>query len=91
MLNLPLPTNSPKSIGKTLLVWGGSSAVGAAAIQLAKASGLEVVATASPKNFGMVKEVGASEVFDYSTPSIVDDLVTYLKDKAVAGGYDGKS
>jgi NADPH:quinone reductase-like Zn-dependent oxidoreductase len=91
MLNLPLPTNDPKSIGKALVVWGGSSAVGAATIQLAKASGLEVIATASPRNFDMVKGLGASAVFDYSSASIVDDIVARLKDKNVAGAYDGRT
>jgi hypothetical protein len=91
MLNLPLPTNDPKSIGKALLVWGGSSAVGATTIQLAKASGLEVVATASPRNFEMVKDLGASDVLDYSSSSIVNDLVSWLKGKNVAGAYDGEA
>ena len=89
-LNLPLPTNDPKSTGKTLLVWGGSSSVGACAIQLAIASGLEVVATASKKNFDMVRKLGVKEVFDYNSPSIVGDLVAYLSEKQVAGAYDGE-
>lgn len=89
-LKLTLPTSNPKSTGKTLLVWGGSSSVGATVIQLARASGLEIVATASERNFDLVKKLGANEVFDYSTPGIVGDLVTVLKKKQVAGAYDGK-
>ncbi len=89
-LNLPLPTHNPQSTGKTLLVWGGSSSVGCSVIQLAVASGVEVVATASKRNFDLVKKMGAKEVFDYTTPSIVGDLVAYLSDKDVAGGFDSK-
>jgi NADPH:quinone reductase-like Zn-dependent oxidoreductase len=50
-LNLPLPTTSPKKPGKVLLVWGGSSSVGSQVIQLAIASGNDVIATASKRNF----------------------------------------
>jgi NADPH:quinone reductase-like Zn-dependent oxidoreductase len=61
-LGLPHPSTNPSSTGKTLVVWGGSSSVGALAIQLAVASGLKVVATASKHNFDFVKKCGASEV-----------------------------
>ena len=89
-LNLPLPSHNPKSTGKTLLVWGGSSSVGASVIQLAAASGVEVVATASKRNFDLVRKLGAREVFDYTSPSIVGDLTAYLSNKDVAGGFDSK-
>ncbi|OTB07893.1 hypothetical protein M426DRAFT_52731 [Hypoxylon sp. CI-4A] len=85
-LHLPLPTVPPqKKSGKTFIVWGGSSAVGSNAIQLAIHSGFDVIATASPKNFDYVKKLGASEVFDYNSPSIKDDLINALKGK-VSGG-----
>ncbi|KAL8286378.1 hypothetical protein RQP46_004395 [Phenoliferia psychrophenolica] len=58
---LPLPSNGLPAI----LVWGGSSSVGAYAIQLAKLSGHKVVATASPANFEYVKSLGADVVVDY--------------------------
>jgi len=41
---------------------GGSTAVGAFAIQLAKAKGARVVATASGKNEAFVRKMGADEV-----------------------------
>ena len=88
-LKLPFPSHNPKSTGKTILVWGGSSSVGASAIQLAVASGVDVVSTASKKNFDLVKKLGAKEVFDYAQTNVVEDLVAYLKDKQVAGAYDG--
>jgi NADPH:quinone reductase-like Zn-dependent oxidoreductase len=47
--------------GQTVLVNGGSSAVGAFAIQIAKAKGAIVVATASTKNEGFVRLQGADQ------------------------------
>ena len=88
-LKLPLPSNSPKKTGKTLLVWGGSSAVGAAVIQLAVASGFEVITTASEKNHDFVQSLGASKVYDYNSPSVVGDIVAYVNEKDFVGGYDG--
>ena len=57
-LALPYPTINPKSSGKTILIWGGSSSVGSTAIQLAVGSGLEVISTASKKKFGLCKGIG---------------------------------
>ena len=61
-LGLPHPSLKPSSAGKTIIVWGGSSSVGALTIQLAAASGVTVVATASEHNFDFCKKCGASEV-----------------------------
>ncbi|KAI1465198.1 GroES-like protein [Daldinia caldariorum] len=88
-LKLQLPSVPPqKPTGKTLIVWGGSSAVGSNAIQLAINSGYEVIATASPKNFNYVKKLGASQVFDYSSATIQDELINALKGKTTAGALD---
>ena len=89
-LKLPYPSNKPHKTGETILIWGGSSSVGAAAIQLAKGSGLEVITTASKHNFDFVKGLGPDEVFDYSNPGIVGDIVSYVKDKKFVGALDGK-
>lgn len=92
-LELPLPTSPPPaSSGKTLLVWGGSSSVGSAAIQLAVASGIDVVTTASPRNFGHCRRLGAREVLDYNSPAVIEDVVTILKKRGqVAGAFAGKT
>jgi NADPH:quinone reductase-like Zn-dependent oxidoreductase len=78
-------TPAAKSTGKTLLVWGGSTSVGANAIQLAIAAGYEVVTTCSPRNFDFVKRLGAVAVFDYNSPSVVRDIKNFFKDKTAAG------
>jgi NADPH:quinone reductase-like Zn-dependent oxidoreductase len=79
-MGLPLPSLKPKPIGKTLLVYGGSSAAGLMAIQVAVASGVQVIATASPMNFGLVKSAGASSVFDYKSDTLVSDIVSAVTD-----------
>jgi NADPH:quinone reductase-like Zn-dependent oxidoreductase len=67
VLGLPWP-NIPQSgdaAQKTVLIYGGSTATGTLAVQLAKLSGLRVVTTASPKNTELLKQRGADVVLDY--------------------------
>ncbi|KAI0840338.1 GroES-like protein [Hypoxylon sp. FL0890] len=86
---LQLPTVPPqKPTGKTFIVWGGASSVGSNAIQLAVNSGYEVITTASPKNFEYTKKLGASQVFDYASPTVQDDLINAMKGKTSAGALD---
>jgi NADPH:quinone reductase-like Zn-dependent oxidoreductase len=77
-LSLPLPSLSPKSTGKSILIWGGSSSVGSSAIQLAVAAGLRVITTASKSNFEYVKSLGASEVFDHRDTNVEDEIKEVL-------------
>ncbi len=59
-LALQYPSSpAAKSTGKTVLIWGGSTSVGANAIQLSIAAGYEVITTCSPRNFDFVKRLGA--------------------------------
>ncbi|KAK4693757.1 formyltetrahydrofolate deformylase, partial [Lecanoromycetidae sp. Uapishka_2] len=84
-LKLPSPSTPPKSTGKTVIIWGGSTSVGSNAIQLAVAAGYEVITTASPKNFDYVKKLGASEAFDYNSKTVVSDIIRALNGKFVVG------
>ena len=87
-LALPYPAKDAKKTGKTILVWGGSSSVGATAIQLAVAAGVEVATTASARNHEFVKNLGAMHVFDHTKSSVVDDIVSKLKSSDFVGTYD---
>lgn len=78
-LGLPLPSFDPESTGKSIVIWGGSSSMGCTAIQFAVAAGYEVIATASPANFELVKGLGATYVFDYRDPDIVGRIAKVLK------------
>ncbi|MCJ1399246.1 hypothetical protein MMC11_002448 [Xylographa trunciseda] len=79
-LGLPLPSNPAKE-AFPLLIYGGSTATGTLAIQFAKLSGLTVVATASPHNHSLVKELGADAVFDYNDPACSEKIKEFTKDK----------
>ena len=84
-LALQYPSANPKPTGETLLVWGGSTSVGGNAIQLAVAAGYEVITTSSPRNFDYVKSLGASQVFDYNSKTVVEDVTEALRGKTIAG------
>lgn len=86
-LALPHPTTKTQKIstGQTLVVWGGSTSLGSNAIQLAVASGYEVLTTASPKNFDYVQKLGATKAFDYRSPTATTDIISALKGKKFAG------
>lgn len=86
-LPFPDPEGKPNSLGRTVLIWGGSSSVGSCAIQLAVASGAEVVTTASSWNFEYCKKLGAAEVFDYHWRDVEDKIVTWLKGKTICGAF----
>lgn len=61
--------------GEWLLVHAGASGVGMAAIQLGKAWGARVIATASsPEKREFARAQGANEVLDYSTPEWVEAI-----------------
>ena len=52
--------------GQTVLIHGGSGGVGSFAIQIAKAHGAKVIATASAANQELLKQLGADVAIDYT-------------------------
>lgn len=87
-LHLPLPSASPQRTGQVLLIWSGSTSVGCNSIQLAKASGVEVMTTASSHNHQMLKALGADHCFDLNSKTVVEEVVQALKGKTVVGAYN---
>lgn len=77
------PTNKDM---QTVLILGGASAVGTAAIQLLRrfAPSTNILTTCSPKHFDHVKSLGADQVFDYNASSIFSDIA-----KVVPTGVNG--
>ena len=47
--------------------------------QLAVAAGYQIISTASPKTFELVKKLGASQIFDNNSPTLVSDVVEASK------------
>jgi NADPH2:quinone reductase len=70
---------APKS-GETALVSGATGGVGAIAIQLLKASGVRVVATATPDQAAFVTDFGADDVVDFT-----GDLAGAVREKHPQG------
>ena len=79
-LKIPLPFLDGISIEgqvpSSILILGGSSATGAAAIQLLRIAypSLPILATSSVKHCARLNELGATYVVDYKSPSIVADI-----------------
>jgi NADPH:quinone reductase-like Zn-dependent oxidoreductase len=60
------------SAGQTVLIHGGSGGVGTFAIQIAKARGAKVIATASTANQDLLKQLGADVTIDYTKTKFED-------------------
>jgi NADPH:quinone reductase-like Zn-dependent oxidoreductase len=60
------------SAGQTVLIHGGSGGVGSMAIQIAKARGAKVIATASTPNQDLLKQLGADVAIDYTKTKFED-------------------
>ena len=58
--------------GQTILVHGGSGGVGSFAVQIAKARGARVIATASTANQDVLKQLGADVAVDYTKTKFED-------------------
>lgn len=79
-------TDEPKKPkNEALVIWGGSTSVGCNAIQLATAAGYDVFTTASPKNFKFVTSLGATQVFDYHSKTVIADILQALDGKKPVG------
>lgn len=60
---------------RTILIWGGATATGLLAIQIAKiVYGLKVFTTASKDHHEFLKSLGADETFDYKDADVVDQI-----------------
>ncbi|KAK1724162.1 alcohol dehydrogenase [Colletotrichum acutatum] len=72
---LPLPGSSTDAVEGTLVVWGGGTAVGLSAIQLARASGVtNIITTASPSRHDLLRGLGVTECFDYKDVDVLDKV-----------------
>ena len=86
---VPATPKQPLVDGASMLIWGGASSMGSAAIQIAHKVGYTVYATASTKHHAYLRELGADHLFDYREPGIVETISTLSnKDSPLAAVYD---
>ncbi len=60
--------------GQRVLIHGGAGGVGSSAVQIAKARGAYVIATASPSHNALLHSLGADQVLDYNSVRFEDKL-----------------
>lgn len=60
---------------EAIFIYAGATSAGLFHIQIAKAAGYQVVATASPRSFDLVKAYGATAVFDYRSATVAADVL----------------
>lgn len=68
--------------GQTVLIHGGSGGVGHFAVQIAKARGAKVIATASTENQDLLKQLGVDQPIDYTKTkfeNVVKDVDVVLE------------
>ena len=70
--------------GETVLVHGGSGGVGVAAIQIARAAGLTVFATAgTARGMALVLAQGAHRAFDHTAPDYLAEIMSATSQQGV--------
>ena len=80
--------------GQTVLIHGGSGGVGSFAVQIAKARGARVIATASTANQDLLKQLGADVALDYTKLKFedvekdVDAVLDPVGKETLARSYD---
>jgi NADPH:quinone reductase-like Zn-dependent oxidoreductase len=79
--------------GQTVLIHGGSGGVGTFAVQIAKARGAKVIATASAANQDLLKELGVDQPIDYTITRFenvvkdVDVVLNAVRGDSLARSY----
>ncbi|KAF5390110.1 hypothetical protein D9757_003821 [Collybiopsis confluens] len=86
-LNLPRPLH-PGPKREWILIWGGSTAVGHHAVQLAALSGLRVLVTASSAVHDELKALGAEACFDYKDADLVEKIRKAAGEEGISYALD---
>lgn len=72
--------------GQQVLVHGAAGGIGSVAVQLARWRGASVTGTASARNLGFLRELGAEHALDYTAPGWSDGPATFDAVLDTAGG-----
>ena len=82
-IGMPLDAAYTAADKEGMLVWGGASSIGSAAVQIARLMGFTVYTTASERHHEYLKCLGASKVFDYRGESVVRKVVDAAQEDGV--------
>ncbi|GCB23274.1 zinc-binding alcohol dehydrogenase domain-containing protein cipB [Aspergillus awamori] len=83
-LSKPPVAGTTPPLGKKILIYGGSSAVGGLAVQYASDAGYEVVTTSSAANRSLVEKRNPTHIIDHSCPD--EDVIREIREN---GPYEG--
>ena len=87
-LSIPRPISSTaQNQSGGFLVWGGSSSVGTAAIQIAHALGFTVFAVSSPHHHEYLQKLGAKATFNYHDSAVVSHIIAAAKESGLVIRY----
>ena len=75
-------------VGETILIHGGAGGVGSFAVQIAKAAGARILATASHHNQGVLKELGTDVAIDYSSQDVTEVALDHTGGMGVDAVFD---
>ncbi|EKG12758.1 Alcohol dehydrogenase superfamily zinc-containing [Macrophomina phaseolina MS6] len=78
-VGVPRDTRFAASDKQAILVWGGATSVGSAAIQVARLLGYAVYATASSTHHEYLQKLGAKRVFNYRDAEVVEKVVEAVR------------
>jgi len=76
-------------VGETILIHGGAGGVGSFAVQIAKAAGARVLATARSDNQEILKELGADVTIDYARQDAAEVALEDSGGEGVDAVFDG--
>jgi NADPH2:quinone reductase len=76
------------TVGETILIHGGAGGVGSFAVQIAKAMGARVIATAGREHQGELKRLGAHVALDYRQGSIAERVMLETEGRGVDATFD---
>ncbi|UKZ76660.1 hypothetical protein TrVFT333_004369 [Trichoderma virens FT-333] len=93
-LKVPLPTTlqDPAAEKTPILIWGGATAVGAFALQLAKLSNLSPIITVAGNGIDFVKSLNiADHIIDYRTGDVVQKIIDAAGPAKIKLAFDSVS
>jgi NADPH2:quinone reductase len=75
-------------LGETVLIYGGAGGIGSFAVQLAKAAGARVLASASTANQPTLRDLGVDNPVDYQKEDPIETALQLTNERGVDAVFD---